>query len=277
MRISSLLLVSVIYCISCNNTGRQYKSPQGYDFSQVEKFAMPAVLSEISGIAFSKVGNDTIYAEQDEEGKLFHFKPGDKNITSTKFAKKGDYEDLAICDNTVIMLRSDGTLFSFPLNTAADEETDSVQEWKGIIPEGEYEGMYADDSSNIYVLCKNCGGKQTNGYILKLTGSNIATAGNFIVDTKAIEELTGEKKIKFHPSALAKNLFTNEWYILSSVNKLLVTADNNWNIKNAYRLNPTLFNQPEGIAFDKEGNLFISNEAGDTGEGTILKFNYKKQ
>lgn len=277
MKFKFLLFIIVVCCVSCNSTGQQYKSPDGYDLARPEKFTMPSVLNEISGITFNKDSNDTIYAEQDEEGKLFHFKLGDKKVTSTKFGKKGDYEDLAICNNTVIMLRSDGTLFSFPLSAATNKETDSVQEWKDIVPEGEYEGMYANDSNNIYVLCKNCGGKQTNGYILKLSEGNITPAGNFIIDTKIIEELTGEKKIKFHPSAFAKNALTNEWYILSSVNKLLVTADNNWNIKNAYPLNPSLFNQPEGIAFDRRGNLFISNEAGDTGQGTILKFTYKKQ
>ncbi len=277
MKFKFFLLIIVVCCASCNSTGQQFKSPDGYDLTQPEKFIMPSVLNEISGITFNKYSNDTMYAEQDEEGKLFHFKLGDKNIASTKFGKKGDYEDLAICNTTVIMLRSDGTLFSFPLSATTNKETDSVQEWKGIVPEGEYEGMYANDSNDIYVLCKNCGGKQTNGYILKLSERNITPAGNFIIDTKIIEELTGEKKIKFHPSAFAKNVLTNEWYILSSVNKLLVTADNNWHIKNAYPLNPSLFNQPEGIAFDKRGNLFISNEAGDAGQGTILKFTYKKQ
>ncbi|MGC4101511.1 SdiA-regulated domain-containing protein [Ferruginibacter sp.] len=276
MKIKLFFLAIVMYCVSCNNNSGQYKSPEGYDLTKPEKFAMPIVLDEISGITFSKGSNDTIYAEQDEEGKLFHFKLGDKNISSTKFGKRGDYEDLAISDNTVIMLRSDGTLFSFPLSETSNKETDSVQEWKGLVPEGEYEGLYADDSSNIYVLCKNCG-KQTNVYVLKLTAGTITAAGNFTIDVKPIEELTGDKKIKFHPSALTKNPLTHEWYILSSVNKLLVTADNNWNIKNVYPLDGLLFDQPEGIAFDKQGNLYISNEKGETIEGTILKFNYNKK
>ncbi|RZK46858.1 MAG: SdiA-regulated family protein, partial [Pedobacter sp.] len=36
------------------------------------------------------------------------------------------------------------------------------------------------------------------------------------------------------------------------------------------------FNQPEGIAFDKDGNLFISNEGSETQTGNILRFDYKK-
>jgi uncharacterized protein YjiK len=275
MKIKLILFSILFYCMSCNS-GKQYKSPPGYDLTQAEKFVLPSLLDEISGIAFSKYSNDTIYAVQDEDGKLFHFKTGDATIASTKFGKKGDYEDLAINDNTVIVLRSDGSLFSFLLRASGSKETDSVQEWKDLIPKAEYEGMYADDSSNIFILCKSCSGKN-NGYVLKLTEGSITTTGNFTIDTKDIETLAGDKKLKFHPSALAKHPLTKEWFILSSVNKLLVIADNNWVIKNVYTLNTGLFNQPEGIAFDKAANLFISNEAGDAGQGNILKFNYKKQ
>jgi uncharacterized protein YjiK len=277
MKIKLLFCAVLICCIACNNSNKQYNSPPGYNLTQAEKFLMPASLDEISGITFSKYSNDTIYAIQDEEGKLFHFKTGDKAITSTKFYKKGDYEDLAISKNMVIVLRSDGSLFSFALNATSTTETDSVQEWKDIIPKAEYEGMYADDSSTIYILCKACDDKQTSGYILKLTEGAVSMSGNFTINNKTIGELTGDKKIKFHPSALARHPLTGEWFILSSVNKLLVIADNNWAIKNVYALDPGLFNQPEGIAFDNNANLFISNEAGDAGYGNILKFKYIKQ
>ena len=76
----------------------------------------------------------------------------------------------------------------------------------------------------------------------------------------------------FRPSALAKNPLTKEWYIISAVNKLLVVTDENFKMKDSYALGGNLFNQPEGIAFDKEGNLYISNEGDDITQGNILKF-----
>lgn len=82
--------------------------------------------------------------------------------------------------------------------------------------------------------------------------------------------------MQFRPSALAKNPKTNEWYILSSTNKLLVVADANWKVKTVYPLDLSLFLQPEGIAFDNQNNLYISNEGDKTSKGTVLKFNYKK-
>ena len=105
----------------------------------------------------------------------------------------------------------------------------------------------------------------------------VKSAGGFSINTKTIgEQLTGKKKGAFRPSALAKNVNTNEWYILSSVNKVLVVTDASWKIKNVYPLNPKLFNQPEGIAFDDHNNLYISNEGDLVTAGNVLKFNYTK-
>ena len=74
------------------------------------------------------------------------------------------------------------------------------------------------------------------------------------------------------PSALAKNRLNDEWFIISATNKLLVITDNAWKIKNVYQLDPAIFQHPEGIAFDEQSNLYISNEGDETQNGNILKF-----
>lgn len=242
---------------------------------------MPSALNEISGIAFNKGKPDTMYAEQDEEGRLFYFPLSSLEVKHQKFGKKGDYEDIAICNGTVVMLRSDGVLFSFPLNITADEEISNVQESTGLLPRGEYEGLYADEATNqLYVLCKQCGDdnetKSISGHILQLTpGKGIVLKSDFQVNTKDIAIKLNEKKVAFRPSALAKNNRDNQWYLLSSVNKLLVITDDKWGIEKVYSLDPALFNQPEGIAFDKDNNLYISNERGSTNNATVLKFIFR--
>jgi uncharacterized protein YjiK len=270
------ILITCLLFIKC--TGQQkIRSPKGYDLNKPVKYNMPDNLTEISGIAFNKGNPDTIFAEQDEEGELFYFKPGSKNIKRIKFGKSGDYEDVAISNNQVIMLRSDGVLFTFPLGVKNAEITDT-KEWNNLLPQGEYEGLYADESDrSVYVLCKHCSIEKSSKictvFNLKLSDDgSLKSIGQNTIDVKKIEELTGKKKIAFHPSALSKNPQTNEWYILSSVNKLLIIADTNWNVKEVFPLNPGLFGQPEGIAFDKENNLYISNEGDKLRPGNILKF-----
>lgn len=254
-------------------------NPKGYDLSKPEKFNMPESLLEISGITFFNGSSDMLYAEEDESGRVYYLKLGDKQANYVRFGKKGDYEDLGICNGQMVVLRSDGALFTFPFSKVKSAEV-NAQKQDGILPEGEYEGMYADEKSkSLYVLCKHCADDKTtkasSGYILSIqTNGSIKQMGTFSVDVKAIEKLAGQKKISFHPSALTKNQATNEWYILSSVNKMLVVADASWKIKAVYPLN-SAFNQPEGIAFDAQQNLYISNEGSKTSMGNVLKFKYK--
>jgi len=47
-----------------------------------------------------------------------------------------------------------------------------------------------------------------------------------------------------------------------------------WKLKKTYQLDPILFKQPEGLAFDSKGNMYISNE-GHGGNANVLLFNYK--
>ncbi|MFD0794094.1 SdiA-regulated family protein [Mucilaginibacter litoreus] len=275
--ITSVLLIALAGT-SCGQ--RKYKSPAGYDLNNPIKYNMPPELLEISGIAFNNGNAGTIYAEQDEEGKLFYFRPGDKLPKYTKFGKRGDYEDVAILNNYAVLLRSDGSFYTFPISDIKARDAAHVKEFKKLLPAGEYEGLHAA-GGKLYALCKICKGvdhnKQCKGYILNLsTDGELSQSSDFVIDVKKIAAITGSKKLKFHPSALAKNPLNGLWYILSSVNKLLVVTDGNWNVQQAYPINPNLFLQPEGLAFDSQGNLYISNEGNKATPGNVLLFEYKR-
>lgn len=282
--VAGLLAVAVVFLtISCKNKEKAIPvSPPGYDLNNPVKYKMPEDLTEISGFAFHNGKNDSVYAEQDEEGFLFNLKLGDKKASYTKFGKSGDYEDVAICREQVIMLKSDGTLFTFPFSQVRTKEAAKVQKIKGELPEGEFEAMCGDEKTGlVYVLCKHCADEKTSksssGYILKLQADGtLKQTGSFAIDVKEIERLADKKRVPFRPSAIAKNTFTNEWYVLSSVNKMLVVADVNWKVKNVYPLSVTIFGQPEGMAFDNQRNLYISNEGDQLSAGNILKFSFKK-
>jgi uncharacterized protein YjiK len=283
---SKLYFIFFLYALltasSCDSQKQKFISPPGYDLNSPKRYKMPDVLREISGIAFNQGNSNILYAEEDENGKVFHFKLGDDQINVTHFGKRGDFEDIAICNNYVIMLRSDGVLFTFPLSETGKKEADGVKIFERILPAGEYEGLSAIDSGGkIFVLCKHCNDEKTNkwggGSVLQMDANgNLVHFGNFEISIKQIDQVSGSHKINFHPSALAKNFKTGEWYILSSVNKLLVVTNENWSVKAVYPLNPSLFAQPEGIAFDRMQNLYISNERGGTLSGSILVFYYQK-
>jgi uncharacterized protein YjiK len=112
------------------------------------------------------------------------------------------------------------------------------------------------------------------GYILELSkDGDVSNKGEFKIDEKQIDQFSSLQGKQFRPSALTKNKRTNQWYILSSINKMLVVTNDNWEVMGSYPLDPLLFNQPEAIAFDDAGNLYIGNEAGDkANKATLLKF-----
>jgi uncharacterized protein YjiK len=271
----------LFFAISCIEPKPEANLP-GYDLNAPVKYDMPQGLLEISGIVLKEGSAKDVYAIQDEDGALFHLSLSDKKLKATKFAGKGDYEDLAICRQQVIILRSDGQLYTFPLSEADKPQSQHTQKWKDLLPEGEYEGLYADDQTGqIFVLTKNSKHdqkhQQNRVFILKLNAAGILEMqGEVNISVAQIEEAAHEKIEKFHPSGFAKSVVTNEWFILSSVNKLLVVTDSSWKVKAAYHLNSNIFNQPEGIAFDRENNLYISNEGGKLSEGNILFFKYSR-
>lgn len=259
----------------------EHTALSGYDINNPTVYKMPAVLDEISGISFYNGNAETMYAEQDEEGRLFSFKPGDDRITETKFAKKGDFEDVQVSNGKVIMLRSDGRLYAFPLSEANGSKAADVKEFDGLLPDGEYESMYADRSGKkLYVLCKHCNEKASQtvtGYVLSMSSDgDIKPAGNFTINVADIAAKANIKKLRFEPSALAKNERTGEWFILSSVNKMIVVTTSDWAIREIYKLDPALYNQPEGLTFDAADNLYISNEKGSTSTATIFKITHRK-
>lgn len=262
--------------LACGSQEKKEKTLTEYDLRAPDKFFMPESLFEISGITFNRGKSDTIYAIQDEDGKLFRMALGVKKQLNTRFDKRGDYEDLAIVDDQVFVLKSNGSLISFPFSESQKEEVESVREWKHLIPKGEYEGLYgAGESKKLYLLCKSCPSddakNSVSGFILSISDS-LYRSDRFAIDVQQIKEDGVKLKGGFKPSGLAQNPLTKDWYIISSINKLIVVTDSNWKVKETCHLDGDRFIQPEGIAFDESGNLYISNEGSDISEGNILKF-----
>ncbi len=277
-----LPLFVLLSSYGCKPSAQVFTSPKGYDLNNPEKFNMPESLLEISGIAFHHLKSDTIYSIQDEDGRLFRQGWKSKKQKHVVFGKKGDYEDLAILNETVFILKSNGTFYEFPLSDATKDELKDVKEWKKILPMGEYESLYANDQTNqLYVLCKNSKEDKRaeimSGFIFTYdpTTHQLISSGKFSMDLSKLIENETILRTGLKASALTRDPHTGEWYILSAVNKLLVVATPDWKVKSIHRLNSSIFNQPEGLAFDEDMNLYISNEGDELTSGNILKFKIK--
>ena len=255
-------------------------SPRGYDLAAPKKFVMSESLREISGIVLLAGNPDTMYAIEDETGKLYYFHLGDGKFPFRRFGDHGDYEDVTILNNKeFVVLRSDGSLFVFPIGLVGDQRSAQVRSYEHILPAGEYEGLFGDDSGRLIAMCKNCPiddqQKEVSVYVLQYGPDHaLAISGHVRVEVPADRLTSIHRKIKFHPSCVARHPLTREWYIISSVNKVLIVLDERWKVKGMYALDPELFKQPEGLAFDRRGNMYISNEGGK-GDANVLLFPYK--
>ena len=261
-------------------TNGETTNPQaGYNYSKPdEKMELGKHLHEISGMAYIP-GKELILGENDEKGEIFtfDFKNRIDNIGKIKFGGKGDYEDIVYTDSAVYMLISSGTI----VQVETKDSTFSTKEFTLGGEKNEFETLYLEpEKKSLIMLCKECSHEKKNeqraAYRFDLTTQTFAPSPAYIIDVEEIKKMLGDEEALFKPSAAGINPVNGKLYIVASVGKLLVIADKNTGKpEQVIRLDPTLYNQPEGMTFAPNGDLYISNEGGG-GIATVLKFVYRK-
>lgn len=272
----STLLIFPFYKDTANSLAPVAGSSH-YNFnSPDDRMQLGKHLHEISGIAFIS-GTDNLLAENDEKGDIFtiNFKSRNDKAGKTKFGGKEDYEDIVYTDSAIYMLVSSGTIVK--VNTKDSSMTSTEYTLDG--EKNEFESMYLDKQSrSLILLCKDCHHEKDevrNAYQFDLVKNVFNTDPVYTIQISAIRELLKDDKIEFKPSAAGINPANGKLYVVASVGKLLLVADRYGKPEQAFKLDPILFNQPEGMAFAPNGDLYISNEGGE-GIATILKFTYRK-
>jgi uncharacterized protein YjiK len=275
LRLASLLSIPVLLLnTGCTET-QAHSSPSEYDLKSPVIHQMDSKLAEISGIGFQPGDDNTIYAIEDEHANFYFLSTTGEIQGKIDFGKKGDYEDVAITDSAAFVLRSDGTILRSDIRGKQQEVTSTVSE--NILPQGEYEGLTTGLNNTLIALCKDCKMKGSKGklilYRISIDESNeLKSSDPILVEINVKDQ--GDSKTKLAPSGLARNPINGHWYIISSVNKLLIVLNADFGEPQTFNLNPQLFPQPEGICFDSKGTLFISNEAAG-GSATILEYKRK--
>lgn len=279
IRLPALL---VLLFVSCNaftdQQEKKYSSPKGYKLTEPQRFRMRESMQEISGIQLFP-DEHHIYSINDEQGKVFEIDlTGNKPYSNSKFDRSGDYEDLVYTSKGWIVLKSNGTLYQ-----VHDIFTDSVSSTEyPFFKEGkqEFESIYPDTASNSLILvCKQCeedkGQHATSTYRFNLGTMQYDTVPAYRIDVTAIAKAAGDDTKNFRPAAAAIHPIEKRLYMVDAINNLLVVTDLNGKVQEAHHFKSRLFEQPEGISFAPNGDMYISNEAGD-GIANILKFTYKR-
>lgn len=264
--------------VAVNDSEKVQVTKTGYNFSTPdEKMELGKQLHEISGMAYVP-GLNVILAENDEKGDIFmvDFKNKNDNVGKVKFGGKGDYEDIVHTDTAEYMLISSGTIVQVMTKDSSFATRDFTLDRGG---SSEFETMYIGaDKKSLVLLCKDCSKEKNQvrtAYRFDLTTLTFSPDPLYIIDISTIQKMLNDDKAEFKPSAAAISPITGKLFIVASVGKVLVIADTNGKVEQVFPLDPVLYNQPEGMTFAPNGDLYISNEGGE-GIPTILKFVYKK-
>jgi uncharacterized protein YjiK len=240
-------------------------------------------LREISG--FSNADSTGVFcAISDERGEVMFVEgnAGGKVKRRVLFREKGDFEGIEMVGKTLYALKSDGKLFE--IERWRDPSKMTVNEYKTALKkEDDLEGLGFDARKNDLLLAAK--GDPEQDTIRLVWGFNLKTKqlSNkpvYHIDPKEVNALVPynleEKRHFFSPSGIAVHPKTKDIYLISTALKRMVVLNAaDGNIRYAARLDRNLLPQPEGIAFDEAGNLYLSSE-GKKKEGLILKFNYHK-
>lgn len=272
-----LLFAFILFFPFCNSEGQQkMKSPVGYDLNNPEIVNLTKKIDEISGIAYSKT-DSSLFAIDDDKGDLYNI-PLTKNpqIKKWKFGKNADYEDIILVDTTFYILESSGKIISFPFQFPITNVEEYSLDLRG---RNEFESLYFDSTNyTLVLLCKQCkrdNAGEVSAYGFDVRKKTFSDGPLGIIVRKWIEAKLDKKISRLKASATAINPLTGEIFIISSINKLLIITDRDYNVKEVYELKRRVFGQPEGICFAPDGTMFISNEASKDNKANILIFKYQ--
>lgn len=263
-----------------------------YDLTKPDdEYKLSKKLTEISGLSLSPDGQQLV-AINDEQGKIFYLNKTNGDIErEVKFNHGGDYEGIEAVGEKIFVLKSNGDLYKVK---DLDKDKPDVKDYNTELnSKFDVEGLGYDPATNRLLLA--CKGKAGDGKDMKgtravygfdLEKDKLENEPVYIIDRKKIKDHFKSDNVSqklldvftsdyasdaFAPSGIAINPKTSDICIVSSVGKLLVILSPIGEIKYMEKLDASIFKQPEGICFDKDGTLFISTE-GRGGKGKIFRF-----
>ncbi|MBD0255547.1 MAG: hypothetical protein ICV83_07480 [Cytophagales bacterium] len=240
----------------------------------VDRWEVPAVLREISGIAY--LGPGRFACVQDEAGTIFIYNAVNSRLErQIPFAGAGDYEGITLVGNTAYVINSSGNIYEI---ADLHSPTPKVQQFTTPLTGAQnVEGLCYDPKHHrLLVAPKGADphGQDFKGiYAFDLTTRTMKLEPVFKIrrdDPVLGPDPTNKPRDRFQPSDIGVHPLTGEVYITDAVNTRLFLLAPDGKPKASYFLGGEPFSQPEGITFSPKGEVFISNE-GKKQNGNILQ------
>ena len=291
-------LMFVLFGLSNQNEEQLNWYNNNYNFEEPSQtFELPKELVEISGLGLGVSGRYLI-AIQDELGLVFFIDTQYGKIDhSIDFWKDGDYEGVEIVEDKIYVIKSTGTIYEINDYGTSKQKVEKFNFF--LNEDNDVEGLaYHPQRNSLLLACKAQAGEgkkfrfKKGIYEFDLTTKVLKEEPFLLISLEAINDYLGtspairklekvmeffqptKSNFSFSPSAIAIHPKTGELYITSAVGKLLLVINEQGKVLHIENLKKSIHSQPEGLCFDREGNLYIANEGKGGGKGVIYKFDY---
>lgn len=265
-----------------------------YDLSSPDdRIVLPMALAEISGL--TDLSPTQVACVQDEEGTVYVYDIKRRDVVrKVPFSAAGDFEGLTAVEHGFFALRSDGVLFEITESPSGV----TVREHVLSLPTKDNEGLaYDSKHQRLLISPKSRLGKGKAAkfdraiYSFDLESRRLssdavldwsvrdvmdfAEAHGLTLPMKARKKGDMRITLRLLPSSLAVHPITDEIYILSAIDGILISLGRDGAVTGYAMLDRGLFPQPEGVTFMGSGDMLISNE-GAGGVPTLLRFKWRR-
>jgi uncharacterized protein YjiK len=245
-----------------------------YDLSAppLRRFTLEGDLDEISGLAVT--GDGRLFAHDDESAVVYQLDYLTGTILKRFSLGSGfleeDFEGIAIKQDTMFLVTSDGRILEFQEGTDRGHTRFQLHR-TGLRQKNDVEGLeYDPDTDALLLACKGDPGKgfgeEKSVYSFSLSTRTLEGSPRFLISSKDLKPTT--KKGSFAPSGIARHPVAGTYFVISANGQSVIELDSRGSVLAQAELPRTVHSQPEGIAFAPDGAMIIANDG--QGEGGSL-------
>ena len=256
-----ILLICIIYLSTLDNFSQALK---GFNFTS-PKFSVELnkQLKEISGLTLDN--KQRLFAHNDEFGIIYELNPTTgailKEFQIGQKKMKDDFEDIAFVNNIFYLLNSKGDLFYFKEGSHKGNVKYNRIE-TGLKVKYDTEGLCYDEANHaLLIASKESTKKSSSKYVFRFDLKKMKLDAEPFISIDLTKITKGKKKEEFKPSAIAKNVEGNSYFILGGKKLCIIEIKTNGEIIAQVELSDKFHNQPEGMVILNNEELLISDEA----------------